>query len=42
MTPLVPVQTGTSGVNMTIPEVDYLTDDYFSPKGVLMGNDRGC
>lgn len=39
MTPLVPVQTGTSGVNMTIPEVDYLTDDYFSPKGVLMGND---
>lgn len=39
MTPLVPVQTGTSGVNMTIPEVDYLTDDYFSPKGVLMGGD---
>jgi len=38
MTPLVPVQTGTSGVNMTIPEVDYLTDDYFSPKGVLMGD----
>jgi putative aldouronate transport system substrate-binding protein len=37
MTPLVPVQTGTSGVNMTIPEVDFLTDDYFSPKGVLMG-----
>lgn len=36
MTPLVPVQTGTSGVNMTVPEVDYLTDDYFSPKGVLM------
>lgn len=39
MTPLVPVQTGTSGVNMTIPEVDYLTDDYYSPKGVLMGGD---
>lgn len=38
MIPLVPVQTGTSGVNMTIPEVDFLTDDYFSPKGVLMGN----
>lgn len=39
MTPLVPVQTGTSGVNMTIPEVDYLTDDYYSPKGIVMGND---
>ncbi|NLL73486.1 MAG: ABC transporter substrate-binding protein [Clostridiales bacterium] len=39
MTPLVPVQTGTSGVNMTIPEVDYLTDDYYSPKGILKGND---
>lgn len=39
MTPLVPVQTGTSGVNLTIPEVDYLTDDYYSPKGILKGND---
>lgn len=39
MTPLVPVQTGTSGVNLCIPEVDYLTDDYYSPKGILMGND---
>lgn len=39
MTPLVPVQTGTSGVNMTVPEVDYLTDDYFAPKGVLMGGE---
>lgn len=39
MTPLVPVQTGTSGVNMTVPEVDYLTDDYYAPKGVLMGDD---
>lgn len=38
ITPLVPVQTGTSGVNMTIGGVDYLTDDYFSPKGVLMGD----
>ncbi|MBP1753881.1 MAG: hypothetical protein H6Q59_279 [Firmicutes bacterium] len=38
MTPLVPVQTGTSGVNMCIPKVDYLTDDYFSPKGILMGD----
>lgn len=39
MTPLVPVQQGTSGVNMTIPGVDYLTDDYYSPKGILKGDD---
>lgn len=38
MAPLVPVQSGTSGVNMCIPKVDYLTDDYFSPKGVIMGD----
>jgi putative aldouronate transport system substrate-binding protein len=39
MAPLVPVQTGTSGVNMCIPKVDYLTDDYFSPKGIIMGDE---
>ncbi len=39
MTPLVPVSTGSSGVSMCIPKVDYLTDDYFSPKGVIMGDD---
>lgn len=38
MIPLVPVQTGTSGLNLTVPDVDYLTDDYYSPKGVLMGD----
>ena len=35
MTPLVPVQSGTSGVNLTVQNVDYLTDDYYSPKGIL-------
>lgn len=39
MTPLIPVQTGDSGMGRTIAEVDYLTDDMFSPKGVLMGDD---
>lgn len=39
MTPLVPVQTGDSGMARTIASVDYLTDDMFTPKGVLIGDD---
>ncbi len=39
MAPLLPVQQGNSGVNLCIPEVDYLTDGVSSPKGVLMGGD---
>lgn len=39
MTPLIPVQTGDSGMGRTIADVDYLTDDMFSPKGVLIGDD---
>lgn len=39
MTPLIPVQTGDSGMGRTIAQVDYLTDDMFSPKGVLIGDD---
>lgn len=39
MTPLVPVQQGNSGLNLCIPEIDYLTDGVNSPKGVLMGGD---
>ena len=39
MTPLIPVQTGDSGMGRTIANVDYLTDDMFSPKGVLIGDD---
>lgn len=38
MTPLVPSCQGTSGVNLGIPEVDYLTDDLSCPNGVLLGN----
>lgn len=39
MTPLIPCQTGDSGMGRCIEEVDYLTDDLFSPKGVLMGGE---
>ncbi len=39
MTPLIPAQTGDSGVMRTIANVDYLTDDLFSPKGALIGDD---
>jgi putative aldouronate transport system substrate-binding protein len=38
ITPLVPVSQGTSGINLTIAGVDYLTDDYNSPKGILLGD----
>lgn len=39
MTPLIPANSGDSGVARTIANVDFLTDDYFSPKGVLFGDD---
>lgn len=40
MIPLSPVNQGDCGIMLTIDEVDYLTDDMFFPKGVLMGNSR--
>lgn len=39
MTPLVPSQEGTSGLNFCMGNIDYLTDDFYSPKGVLVGDD---
>lgn len=39
MTPLIPANSGDSGIGRTIPNVDFLSDDYFSPKGVLIGDD---
>lgn len=36
MKPLAAVNTGNIGLGLTIPDVDYLTDDYYAPKGVLM------
>ncbi|NLI20003.1 MAG: ABC transporter substrate-binding protein [Clostridiales bacterium] len=39
MTPLAAVNTGNIGLGLTIPNVDYLTDNYYSPKGVLMNDE---
>lgn len=39
MTPLAPVSTGTLGLNVCMEDVDYLTDDYNKPVGVLIGDD---
>lgn len=39
MTPLAAVNTGNIGVGLTVPDVDYLTDNYFSPKGVLLNDE---
>jgi putative aldouronate transport system substrate-binding protein len=39
MTPLAAVNTGNIGIGLTVPNVDYLTDSYFSPKGVLMNDE---
>lgn len=36
MTPLAAVNSGNIGLGLTVPDVDYLTDDYYAPKGVLM------
>jgi len=38
MSPLVPVQQGSTGLNLCNTKTDYLTDDYHSPKGVLQGD----
>lgn len=39
MIPLAPVQTGEIGVSVNYGEVDFLTDDRYSPVGVLIGDD---
>lgn len=38
ITPLAPVQAGSLGTELTMPEVDYLNDDYYHPIGTLIGN----
>ncbi len=38
MTPLVPANQGNLNMNLLTGNMDYLTDDYNSPKGVLMGD----
>lgn len=39
MSPLVPSNTGVSGVHWEIENVDYLTDDFYTPKGVMVNDD---
>lgn len=40
MTPIIPANQGNFNMNLCIPNIDFLTDDYNSPKGVLMGNSK--
>lgn len=39
MTPYVPANQGNGNVSFTMNKMDCLTDDFYSPKGVLLGND---
>lgn len=39
MTGLAPIQTGDLGITRSMAEIDSLTDDWFSRKGVLIGDD---
>lgn len=39
MIPLSPVQSGVSGLEMTMGDVDWLSDDYYKPVGILMDGD---
>ncbi|MBN2878435.1 MAG: ABC transporter substrate-binding protein [Clostridia bacterium] len=39
MTPLAAVNTGNIGLGLTVENVDYLTDNYYEPKGVLMNDE---
>ncbi len=39
MTPLAPVEAGSLGLNRTYGDVDWLTDDYNTPVGVLMNDE---
>lgn len=39
MTPLAPVQTGEIGLAMNYGDIDFLTDDMYTPIGVLMNDD---
>ncbi len=39
MTPLAPTQAGSIGTELNMREIDYLNDDFYTPVGVLIGND---
>ncbi len=38
MIPLSPTQSGTIGTELTMPKIDYLNDDFYSPVGVIIGD----
>lgn len=40
MTPVIPMLQGNTGVIFTVPNVDFLSDDGYSPKGVMMNDDK--
>ena len=39
MTPVAAVNAGNIGLQLTVPNTDYLTDDYYTPKGVIMNDE---
>jgi putative aldouronate transport system substrate-binding protein len=39
ITPVAAVNAGNIGLQLTVPDTDYLTDDYYAPKGVLMNDE---
>ena len=39
MTALAAVNTGNIGLQLTVPNTDYLSDDYYTPKGVIMNDE---
>ena len=39
MTPVAAVNTGNIGLQLTVPNTDYLSDDYYTPKGVIMNDE---
>lgn len=39
MTPVAAVNAGNIGLQLTVPNTDYLSDDYYTPKGVIMNDE---
>ena len=39
MTPVAAVNAGNIGLQLTVPDTDYLSDDYYTPKGVIMNDE---
>jgi len=39
ITPVAAVNAGNIGLQLTVPDTDYLSDDYYTPKGVIMNDE---